>query len=422
VNSSVPGAAKAVVAGLWAPRTWRATLHVFAGLMIVTFLAALLTFGGAADISLIVGPTGAPILSVLYVLAGVVLPVLLVWALWSLSTVQRARFRNVLGVEIPRPAPAPGRWPRRLALGVRTPAAWRRAGYHLLALAISAVGGIAVTFCWSAVLLVAVYPGQLPLAIPAAFALAAVLLLAAPWVARGVVWVDTAAARALLGPGRREELAQRVEALSRSRAEVIAAADAERRRIERDLHDGAQQQLLSLAMNLGMARSALAGEPGPALQAIEQAHEDALAALTGLRELVRGLHPAVLNDRGLNAALSGIVARAPLPVRLRVDVPGRCTPSVEAIAYFTVSEALTNIAKHAQASHAEVTVTRSGARLLIVITDDGVGGAASGGAGPGRDGSGLRGLAQRAAAADGTLQVDSPVGGPTTITMELPCE
>lgn len=411
-----------MLVALWAPRTWRATLHVFAGLMIVTFLAALLTFGGAADISLIAGPTGAPILSVLYVLAGVVLPVLLVWSLWSLSTVQRARFRAVLSVEIPRPAPAPGRWPRRLAVGLRTPAAWWRAAYHLLALAISAVGGIAVTLCWSAVLLVAVYPGRLALAAPAAFALAAVLLLAAPWAARGVAWVDTAAARALLGPGRREELALRVEALSRSRAEVIAAADAERRRIERDLHDGAQQQLLSLAMNLGMARSALAGEPGPALQAIEQAHEDALAALTGLRELVRGLHPAVLNDRGLNAALSGIVARAPLPVRLKVDVPDRCAPSVEAIAYFTVSEALTNITKHAQASQVEVSVTRAGGQLRIVITDDGIGGAASGRAGPGRDGSGLRGLAQRAAAADGTLQVDSPAGGPTTITMELPCE
>jgi signal transduction histidine kinase len=410
-----------MLTALWAPRSWRATLHAFAGLMIVTFLAALLTFGGAADISLITGPTGAPILAVLYVLAGVVLPAALVWSLWSLSTVQRARFRTALGVEIPRPAPAPGRWPRRLALGFRTPVAWRRAGYHLLFPVIGAVGGIAVTFCWSAVLLAAVYPGQLPLATPAAFALAAVLLLAAPWLARGVAWVDTAAARALLGPGRNEELAQRVEALSRSRAEVIAAADAERRRIERDLHDGAQQQLLSLAMNLGMARAALAGQPGPALAAIEQAHEDALAALTGLRELVRGLHPAVLNDRGLNAALSGIVARAPLPVRLRVDVPDRCVPSVEAIAYFTVSEALTNITKHAQASRAEISVTQAGGRLRIVITDDGVGGAAPGHTGPGRDGSGLRGLAQRAAAADGTLQLHSPAGGPTTITMELPC-
>ena len=131
------------------------------------------------------------------------------------------------------------------------------------------------------------------------------------------------------------------EALARSRAEVVAAADAERRRIERDLHDGAQQQLVSLAMNLGMARAALGDDVPPAARkVIEQAHDEAVEALAGLRELVRGLHPAVLNDRGLDAALSGIVARAPLPVRLRVDVAPRCAPSIEAIAYFMVSEAL----------------------------------------------------------------------------------
>jgi signal transduction histidine kinase len=153
-----------------------------------------------------------------------------------------------------------------------------------------------------------------------------------------------------------------------------------------------------------------------ARQAIERAHEDAIEALAGLRELVRGLHPAVLNDRGLDAALSGIVARAPLPVRLRIDVAPRCAPSIEAIAYFSVAEALTNIARHARASRAEITVERAGDRLRVVVTDDGCGGAA-----PGGDGSGLRGLAQRAAAADGTLRVRSPAGGPTMITVELPC-
>jgi len=124
----------------------------------------------------------------------------------------------------------------------------------------------------------------------------------------------------------------------------------------------------------------------------------------------------VLNDRGLDAALSGIVARAPLPVKLRVDVETRCSPSVEAVAYFIVSEALTNVAKHADAAHAEVTVERDRDRLRVRITDDGRGGASDGG------GSGLRGLAQRAAAVDGTLTVHSPAGGPTTITAELPCE
>jgi signal transduction histidine kinase len=149
---------------------------------------------------------------------------------------------------------------------------------------------------------------------------------------------------------------------------------------------------------------------------IEQSHEQALAALAELRELVRGLHPAVLSDRGLDAALSGLVARAPYPVRLQVDVARRCPPDIEAIAYFTVSEALANVTKHARATCAEITVRRSGDRLRVTVTDDG-----SGGASLDSEGSGLHGLAQRAGTVDGWLRVDSPAGGPTTITVELPC-
>jgi signal transduction histidine kinase len=252
------------------------------------------------------------------------------------------------------------------------------------------------------------------------------LLLAAPWVARAVARVDQAAARALLGPSRSEELALRVESLARSRAEVVAATDAERRRIERDLHDGTQRRLVSLAMQLGMARAGLGDDaPAPLRQVIEQTHDEATEALAELRQLVRGLHPAVLDDRGLDAALSGIAANSPLPVRLRVDAATRCSPAVEAVAYFVVSEALTNVAKHAGASQAEVAVERTGDRLRIVVADDGRGGATLDGGGVAAadgGGTGLRGLAQRAAAVDGTLTVHSPPGGPTAITVELPCE
>jgi signal transduction histidine kinase len=177
-------------------------------------------------------------------------------------------------------------------------------------------------------------------------------------------------------------------------------------------------------MQLGMARSSLADAPEPVRQVIEQAHDEATEALAELRQLVRGLHPAVLDDRGLDAALSGIAANAPLPVRLRVDVAARCSPSIEAVAYFVVSEALTNVAKHADAGHAEVTVERTGDRLRIVVGDDGRGGATlDGGAAAAANGggTGLRGLAQRAAAVDGTFDVQSPPGGPTVITVELPC-
>jgi signal transduction histidine kinase len=214
-----------------------------------------------------------------------------------------------------------------------------------------------------------------------------------------------------------------VESLSRSRADIVAATDAQRRRIERDLHDGAQQRLVSLAMNLGMARAELTAASGPAGQAIVAAHDEAVQAVAELRELVRGLHPAVLDDRGLDAALSGIAARAPLPVRLTVAVTPRCSPVIEAIAYFTVSEALTNIAKHAQAGRARVQVARRGNRLVIEVSDDGRGGADPDAA-PDLTGerTGLRGLAQRAASVDGTFRLHSPPGGPTTITVELPCE
>jgi signal transduction histidine kinase len=195
---------------------------------------------------------------------------------------------------------------------------------------------------------------------------------------------------------------------------VVDAADAERRRLERDLHDGTQQRLVSLAINLGMARAQV-GTTEEARQAIADAHEEAKSALAELRDLIRGLHPAVLEDRGLDAALSGVAARMPIPVRLTVDLPRRPAPVIEAVAYFVVSEGLANIVKHAQASQAEVVVSRAGDRLHIIVSDDG-----NGGADP-RRGTGLTGLANRAASVDGTFEIVSPSGGPTLLTVDLPC-
>ena len=236
----------------------------------------------------------------------------------------------------------------------------------------------------------------------------------APWITAGVRALDIRAARALLGPSRADELEHRVEQLTETRAGVVDAADAERRRLERDLHDGTQQRLVSLAINLGMAR-AQAGTADEAKQAIAEAHEEAKAALAELRDLIRGLHPAVLEDRGLDAALSGIAARMPIPVRLTVDLPRRPAPVIEAVAYFVVSEGLANIVKHSQATEAAVFVQRAGDRLHVIVTDDGVGGAD-----PAR-GTGLAGLARRAASVDGTFEIDSPPGGPTLLTVDLPC-
>ncbi len=408
---------------LWAPRNWRATLHAVAGLPLAAgawLSVAVLAVGwGAAVWSLIDGPTGAWILAVFYVLVALAAPLAFPWVVRAFGAAQRARLQGLLEVDLLAPPGGTGPWPLRLVWPWRAASTWRQLAYHLVALAVVVAGGALVALCWLA----------LPLTPPAiglwggagwsalwVLPLAIAMLLAAPWVARGVAYLDVRAARALLGPSRAEELALRVESLARSRAEIVAATDAERRRIERDLHDGAQQRLVSLAMHLGMARATLTDASEPARRAIAEAHDEAVQALAELREFVRGLHPAVLNDRGLDAALSGIAARAPLPVRLRVDLTPRCSPSIEAVAYFVVSESLTNVARHARAQRAEVTVERSGDRLRIVVSDDGVGGASPDG------GSGLRGLAQRAAAVDGTMTVDSPPGGPTRITVELPCE
>jgi signal transduction histidine kinase len=361
-----------------------------------------------------------------------------------LTWIQRHRLRVTAGIDIP-PQPRRPDWLSRdgITETLRSQAYWRQAGYHFLAGPALAAAAIASIGVWVAGVLYAIEylyawglspdsalrrgsglaPSSSPLplvfgAVPldVALTVAGVAgLLAAPWLTAAVASLDARVSSALLGPSRAEELQHRVEHLTETRAGVVDAADAERRRLERDLHDGTQQRLVSLAMNLGMAR-AQASSAEQAQQAIAEAHEEAKAALAELRDLIRGLHPAVLEDRGLDAALSGVAARMPIPVRLTVDgLARRPSPVIEAVAYFVVSEGLANIAKHAQASQAEVFVQRSGDRLHVIVTDDGVGGAD-----PAR-GTGLTGLARRAQSVDGTFEVVSPPGGPTVLSVDLPC-
>jgi signal transduction histidine kinase len=418
----------AAVSALWSAPTWRATRNALAALLVAlvggVLLGGLGLIWGAAIGSLVGWPVGGWSHAVLYIAVVLAGPVLVLAAVQGLTALQRSRLHITLGLDFPARSRAAERrpWPIGPWFAAAT---WRQLGFHLLSIFTGVAGGGLVAACWLAPAAAIVYlaAARPPAAAGAAAVVAAAgLLLAAPWLARLVTRADEALARALLGPSPSEELALRLESLTRSRADIVAATDAERRRIERDLHDGAQQRLVSLAMNLGMARARFTSAPGPVRQAIADAHEEAVLALSEMREFIRGLYPAVLNDRGLDAALSGLAARAPLPVRLRVDAPRPASPSVEAVAYFIVSEALTNVAKHAQATQAEVTVTRHGDVLRIAVTDDGSGGAVpaeSDGAGAG---TGLRGLAQRAAAVDGTLTIDSPPGGPTVIAAELPCE
>ena len=404
----------------WSAGAWRDTAFAAAGtaLVLPALAGPLLLLAG-----LLVAKKAPPVLLVLLG-AGFLLPA---WAA-ALTAAQRSRFWALLGVDIPRLAGVREQLrPQQVAVALRSRLTWRQAAYHVLVTPVAAVGGVVTLAAWGGGAgLFAVFAwakaipdsSQLHLGKPwrIALCLAGLLLvLAAPWLAGAVVRLDSRAALALLGPSRAEELARRVETLAESRAGVVDAADAERRRIERDLHDGAQRRLVSLAMNLGMARAELQDLPEHAQEIIIEAHEEAKLALAELRDLVRGLHPAILEDRGLDAALSGIAARSPVPVRLRVDVPARAAPTIEAVAYFVVSEALTNIAKHSRAGQAEIAVDRHGDLLRVAVTDDGVGGAD-----PAR-GTGLAGLARRAASVDGTLSIASPAGGPTVITVELPC-
>ncbi|MET8745004.1 sensor domain-containing protein [Streptomyces sp. NPDC004728] len=223
---------------------------------------------------------------------------------------------------------------------------------------------------------------------------------------------DRAMVRGLLSPS--DELERRIAELEADRGVVVDTAAADLRRIERDLHDGAQARLVALAMGLGLAKEKLTDDPEAAARMVDEAHGEVKVALQELRDLARGIHPAVLTDRGLDAALSAIASRCTVPVTVRVDLPGRPAEAIEGIAYFTVSELLQNVSKHSAARSASVEVWRSGDRLLVQVTDDGRGGARMDG------GTGMAGLAERLGAVDGLFVLDSPVGGPTTVTAELP--
>jgi signal transduction histidine kinase len=370
-------------------------------------------------------------------LAGFLLVGLTMRAAGRFAAFERRRFALFLGAPIPAwpgSARAGYRWglvPRQQKFKER--ATWGEIGYALARLPISLVSVAVSLGVWAlglvlftlplynpalpsdgVVLGTTVFRGAPTMVVSAAIGL--VMLLAAPWVTWGLAAMDTAISRRLLAPPADAVLTARVVELERSRERVVDAAESERRRIERDLHDGAQQRLVALAMELGRAKEKLTDDVDAARDLVDQAHTEAKAALTELRDLVRGVHPPVLTDRGLDAALSGLAARCPAPVDVHVDMPVRPRPAVEAVAYFLVAEALTNVAKHSRASHATVVVEGHGypGTLNIVISDDGIGGADP-------HGSGLAGLADRIAGVDGRLSVESPSGGPTIISAVLPC-
>jgi signal transduction histidine kinase len=245
----------------------------------------------------------------------------------------------------------------------------------------------------------------------------AVVLLVAPWMTRGVIMWDRGLTAALLGP----PLPQRVRHLEQARAHAVDDAAARLRRIERDLHDGAQAQMVAVAMKLGLAKEKLGGTAGTAaeadferaLQLVDAAHASAKQAITELRDLARGIHPPVL-DHGLGTALATLAAGSAVPVELVVDLPERPSAAIETIAYFCAAELLANVAKHSGARHATLEVVHVPGLVRLRASDDGAGGAHI------EAGGGLAGLADRLRTVDGTIHISSPSGGPTVVTVEMP--
>ncbi len=356
------------------------------------------------------------------------------WVVGLFARIERARARQLLGAEISDPAPDHrshrfGFIGRQLTSG----SGWRAMAYTLVHPVVSAALFVVTMAFWCGGLLGATLPFYIT-ALPldtarllvadvdsgretaGTTALGVAALLAAPLVTLGARQVDLAMVRGLLGRNRVAELEATVEAVSGHRDAAVEAAAAERRRIERDLHDGAQQRLVSLGMTLGLAQQRLDHDPAGARTLLDEAHHEAKAAISELRAIARGIHPAILDDRGLDAALSALAGRSTIPVTIAVEPAGPLVASVESAAYYVVAEALTNVAKHAEANEAKVRVALDGETVVVEVTDDGRGGASLLADG------GLAGLRDRVAALGGTLDLTSPDGGPTVLSAELPRE
>jgi signal transduction histidine kinase len=400
-------------------RTWTETLHLLLDLLVGTVGFSLVVVGLATGAGLLITFVGIPVLAATLLLSRAGARV----ELWRAAT--------LLGVELHLPHPIRRRDTllARVLAPLSDGASWRAAVYFVMLLPVGIVTfSVAVTL-WATALGFLTLPAwawALPgggpelgngshwsepwqLAVLSGAGLA--LVFAAPFVIHALTYLD----RGLLQLLRRPRSEQRIETLEETRARSVDAAVQERRRIERDLHDGAQQRIVALGLDLGLALEKFDEEPDAARDLVGGAHREAQTAIAELRDLVRGFAPAVLEDRGLDAALSALAARSSVPVQITVDLPTRLPASIEANAYFIVAEALTNVARHARATAAQVEVEEVDGCLRIEISDDG-----QGGADPSR-GTGLAGLAARAAAVDGSFVVDSPPGGGTRLVAELPC-
>ena len=400
--------------------------------------ASMITGGAIALVWFWIPPTiliagASSILSVVgFLLAGVVF----IYLMRGVDWVERVRSEVVfgLGFGVPtRPlSPYTGfqRWAHQLWLDVSSARFWKAIAHHYLRMTYDIVAtGIAFGLLAFAVLGPAAAiaidhsdddAGVSFISPLLAWLLAAVAIAAAAAILIFAPFLDAAIDRWLLPPSPTSALQHQVSALADARLGAVTSAQTERHRIERDLHDSVQPRLVSLAMTIGLAQTKIDTDLPAAKTLIAEAHDDAKNALVELRNVVRGIAPTILSDRGLDAALSSVVQRSAVPTALNVNLPRRLPDEVEACAYFVVAEAVTNIAKHAYATQAVVTVRldTSSNQLFVSVFDDGRGGAAITGD---ENATGLRGLEERVRAARGTFTVSSPATGPTIVTAVLPC-
>ncbi|MEV7857643.1 sensor domain-containing protein [Streptomyces hirsutus] len=399
--------------------------------------AAYLVTGAVAGAVTLVGIVAAAAAGGVLAVVVVGLPLLVLTALAGIPVAQVERHR----LRLVDRDPAPGRHRQPTAAGpwawlttrLRERATWRELGYALLfagllwpvdALVVTTALALPLSTVATPLLMATVGEGEEAKVLkqwtvttwPTAFGMAVLglLLLALGAYALGLAAGARAELTRVLVAPRGGDLGARVVELTRSRVRLVDAFEAERRRIERDLHDGAQQRLVALTMALGLAR--LDAPPGPLADQLAKAHGEAGKALEELRELIRGIHPKVLADYGLKAAVDDAADRSVVPVDVRLELSGRLPRAVEAAAYFVVCEALANTARHSGADRAEVTGGHRDGRLFLEIRDDGRGGAEAG------EGSGLTGLADRVSVLGGKISLSSPPGGPTLLRVEIPCE
>ncbi len=396
------GAGWAILLGPVSLRTWRAigslVVSLLTGALFFTVLTTALLLAGS--VSWIVG-VGTVAMSGTLRLAA------------RMAGADRRRIRRTAGARV-EPAPVPTvdaalSFRQRQRAWTRSPVVWRLVAYQMARPLVAAAALAAVAGVWYAMVsgLGDAGSGWLVLGVAALFAW--------PMLARLGSVLDVSLARALIGPSRSGQLSAEVRRLGEARTMAVESAETERRRIERDLHDGLQPKLVSLALELGLARARFERDPASVRSLIDQAHEEAKTAIEDLRSLVRGIHPSVLDERGLDAAFSALVASCAVPVRIDVSLVKRPDKAVEAVAYFVVAEAITNVTKHSGATRASVVITESGGLLRVLVTDDGGGGATA------APGGGLAGLAARVAAIDGTFRLTSPPGGPTHVEAVIPC-